>query len=129
MAIKLILLDTSILIDYFRKPNKEKTILVELINKGYTFSISTITKFEIYTGATENQLEFWNTLFKNFKIFSFDEKSADIASKLNTELKKKRKQIDIADLFIASIAIAQKIPIATSNKKHFERIDGITIID
>jgi tRNA(fMet)-specific endonuclease VapC len=129
MAIKLILLDTSILIDYFRKPNKKKTILVELINKGYTFSISTITKFEIYTGATENQLEFWNTLFKNFKIFSFDEKSADIASKLNTELKKKRKQIDIADLFIASIAIAQKIPIATSNKKHFERIDGITIID
>ena len=40
---KLICLDTSILIDYYRKKNKEKTKFVEL-SKSYKFAISVITK-------------------------------------------------------------------------------------
>lgn len=129
MANKLILLDTSILIDYYRKTNKEKTVLFELTNKGYLFSISTITKFEICTGANEKQMIFWNQLFKSFTIFPFDENTSDFASEINVSLKKKRKQIDIADLFIASTAIANNIPISTLNLKHFERIERLELID
>ncbi len=36
--------------------------------------------------------------------------------------------IDIADLFIAATAVAYKYPIVTLNRKHFERIDGLTVI-
>ena len=46
----------------------------------------------------------------------------------NSTLKRKRKQIAIADLFIASTAIAYDLPIATLNKKHFERIDELQIV-
>ena len=41
---------------------------------------------------------------------------------------RKRKLIDTADLFIAATAIANKLPFATLNRKHFERIDGLAII-
>jgi len=44
-----ILLDTSILIDFFRKRDKSKSILFQLAGQ-YRFSISVITAFEIKIG-------------------------------------------------------------------------------
>jgi predicted nucleic acid-binding protein len=48
---------------------------------------------------------------------------------VNSGLKRKRKQIDLADLFIAATAMTQNLSIATLNKKHFDRIDGLDIIE
>lgn len=36
MADKIILIDTSVLIDYFRKTDKENAALVALVKQGYT---------------------------------------------------------------------------------------------
>lgn len=58
-----------------------------------------------------------------------DEVSVDTAVSLNAELKKKRKQIDLADLFIAATAVAYNLPLVTLNKKHFDRIDTLQLID
>ncbi|GAA4461482.1 hypothetical protein GCM10023189_37000 [Nibrella saemangeumensis] len=52
----------------------------------------------------------------------------DTAVHINGLLKKKRKQIDLADLFIAATAVAHNLPIATLNKKHFERIDILQLV-
>ncbi len=50
-----IVLDTSILIDFFRKQDKTKSVLLQLTDK-YRFSISVITAFEIKIGIqTESQ--------------------------------------------------------------------------
>jgi tRNA(fMet)-specific endonuclease VapC len=59
----------------------------------------------------------------------FDKTVAKRAVDLNKELKRKRKLIDTADLFIAATAIANNLPFATLNRKHFDRIDGLTLID
>ncbi len=58
----------------------------------------------------------------------FDQTAAQAAVDINNALKRKRKQIDIADLFIAATAISNNMPLATLNAKHFDRIDGLTII-
>jgi tRNA(fMet)-specific endonuclease VapC len=62
-------------------------------------------------------------------IFPLDEKCVDTAVRVNANLKRKRKQIDLADLLIASTAISHKLIFATLNRKHFDRIDELTIID
>lgn len=62
MGKELICLDTSILIDYFRKKNKSNTILYKLLD-NYEFAISVITKFELLTGSNEKQKTFWNEIF------------------------------------------------------------------
>jgi hypothetical protein len=54
---------------------------------------------------------------------------ARVAADINSELKRKRKHIAIPDLFIAATAMANNLPLATLNKKHFERIDRLAIID
>jgi tRNA(fMet)-specific endonuclease VapC len=129
MADKLILVDTSILIDYYRKTEKENSAWIALVRQGYTFAISAVTKYEIYSGATSTQLSFWSNIFKAIIILPFDELAADTAVTLNSALKKKRKQIDIADLFIAATAVSNKVPLATLNKKHFERIETLKLVE
>jgi len=128
MADKVILVDTSILIDFYRKTDKNNSAWVTLTRQGYSFSISVITKYEIYAGATANQLEFWNNLLQAVIVIPFDEAATNKAVEINASLKRKRKQIDLADLLIAATAVAKNMPLATLNVKHFERIDGIYIL-
>ncbi len=129
MADKIVLTDTSILIDFFRKTDKANSILINLFDQEYDFTISSITFYEIYSGTAANQISFWRNLLKKTKVLVFDDGVAQAAIDINNELKRKRKQIEMADLFIAATAIANKLPFATLNRKHFERIDGLVIID
>ena len=129
MADKIVLVDTSILIDYYRKTDKEKYAWLALVRKEYSFVISAVTKYEIYSGATQNQLTFWDKIFQQISVIPFDESCVDTAIQLNANLKHKRKQIDIADLFIAATAVTHNYKFATINKKHFDRIDELNIIE
>ena len=129
MANKVILVDTSILIDYYRKTDKENSVWITLVRQGYSFAISAVTKYEIYSGATSSQLSFWNNILEVVVILPFNEITVDTAVMINSTLKKKRKQLDIADLFIAATAVANNLPFATLNKKHFERIDLLNLVN
>lgn len=129
MAHKIILVDTSILINYYRKTDKPYSVWQKLVRQGYGFSISVVTKYEIYSGATKEQLDFWDNLMQAIKIIPLDETSVNEAVVVNAGLKRKRKQIGIADLFIAATGLAHCLPIATINKSHFDRIEGLGIID
>ena len=129
MADKITLVDTSVLINYYRKTDKANSVWVKLVRQGYRFSISAVTKYEIYSGATKSQLDFWNNVLQAIEVIPFDEACVNTAVDVNAALKRKRKQIGIADLFIAATALTHNLPIATINKSHFERIDGLEIID
>ena len=129
MAGKIIMVDTSVLIDFYRKSDKANSLWIALVKQGYEFVISAITKYEIFSGATQSQLEFWNSVLQAIVVIPLDEASVDIAVHINANLKQKRKQIDLADLFIAATAISNDFPFATLNKKHFNRIDELRIIE
>lgn len=90
MANELILLDTSILIDYFRKTNKKNAYFYQLVaTQQYTFAVSVITEYEIYLGATKNQTSFWDALFARLSVLVFDSQCAKEAVSIQQELKKK----------------------------------------
>ncbi|MBS1759378.1 MAG: type II toxin-antitoxin system VapC family toxin [Bacteroidetes bacterium] len=129
MADKIILVDTSILIDYYRKTDKEKSTWINLVRQEYSFAISAVTKYEIYSCATASQVTFWDSILQAITVMPFDEISVDTAVIINYTLKNKRKQIDLADLFIAATAVAYNLPFATLNKKHFDRIGTLQLID
>jgi len=116
------------LIDYYRKTDKDKTTWIDLIRKNFSFAVSAVTKYEIYSGAAAGQIEFWDKIFELIEVLPLDETSIDTAVAINAALKRKRKQIDIADLFIGATAVANKLPIATLNKRHFERIDELQLV-
>lgn len=129
MENEIVLLDTSVLIDYYRKKDKSKSYFYQLTDHYNTFAISAITYFEIYTGvSTAEQKLVWDTFFGEIVILPFDAEAAKTAANLNVDLKRIRKQIEIADLFIAATAISNNIACATLNKKHFQRIEKLILI-
>lgn len=129
MANELIALDSSILIDYFRKKNKEKSAFVKLARSHKSFAVSVITRFEFLVGGREKHLLFWEEFFKDFQILPLTSKCVDAAAEVNETLRKKNKQIAFPDLLIAASAMAYNLPLATLNAKHFSRIPEIRLVD
>ncbi|MFI5162927.1 MAG: type II toxin-antitoxin system VapC family toxin [Sphingobacteriales bacterium] len=128
MENKVVLLDTSILIEYYRKKDKTKSTLFHLAKTYSAFAVSAVTHFEIYTGNPADKLDFWNSFFSTISILPFNAEISIEAANIDTALKKARKQIAIADLFIAATASFHNLPLATLNKKHFERIGKLEVL-
>ncbi|MBI5218112.1 MAG: type II toxin-antitoxin system VapC family toxin [Bacteroidia bacterium] len=125
-------IDTSVLIDYYRKNDKSKSLFYKLTKTYSLFMVSVITEYEIYIGnTTVEQEKFWNDFFKRVTVLPYDTETNKIAVKIYNELKLKNKLIDIPDILIAATAIKNKLGFATLNRKHFDRIDSLkmTIIE
>jgi len=129
MENEVICLDTSILIDFYRKRIKEKSTFYQLTKVYNLFAVSIITEYEIMIGAKAEEVDFWKDFFDRVTILPFNKQSNDIAIKITKELKKKNSLVEIPDIFIGATALARKIKIATLNKKHFERITELELIE
>ncbi len=129
MAKKGLMLDSSILIDYFRKTDKSKSRLVQHFQNFESIFISTITEFEIYNGASETHKDFWNKLLTRIIVLDFDRKAARKSADIVSQLKLKRKTIDKPDLFIAATAIVNNLELDTLNTKHFKDISELTLFE
>ncbi len=124
----MICLDTSVLIDFYRKKDKSKSFFFELAGRYEEFAVSTITEFEVYIGSDKEKDLFWNEFFKKVISIPFDSFANKKAIEIDRQLKKISKQIDIPDLMVAACAISKGFKLATLNSKHFGRIEGLEII-
>lgn len=124
----MILLDSSIIIDHFRKTNKTKTPFFKLASENNILAISTITEFEISVGNTSLHRYYWENLLEDLHILPFDSSCCNVAIEIHQGLKKSNKLIGLADLIIGSTAIVNNISLATLNVKHFRRIEGIKLL-
>lgn len=125
MAKELVLVDTSILIDFFRKSDKTNSRLLKLVKEKFSYCISAITEFEIYIGTTPNQTAYWEDFLFRTQILAFDKEIARTAVDIS---KKQSRLICIADLFIAATAVHYRLPLATLNVKHFERVEELQLL-
>ena len=124
----MILLDSSILIELFRKKDKEKTLFYSLAKTYKTLCISSITYYEIGIGNRKSHSDYWEKLSENLRILPFDKECSDNAITIYLDLLKANKMIDLADILIGATALTHNLPIATLNDKHFNRIKGLEII-
>lgn len=124
----MILLDSSILIELFRKKDKEKTLFYSLAKTYKTLCISSITYYEIGIGNRKSHSDYWEKLSETLRVFPFDKECSDNAITIYIDLLKANKMIDLADILIGATALTHNIPIATLNDKHFNRITGLEII-
>ena len=123
------MIDTTLLIDYFRKTDKSNSRLVQLSERFDQLVISTVTEFEVYSGATDAQLTFWAELLSEVLVLPFDSQAAHMAVEILRDLKKLRKTIEKADLFIAATAVTNGLTLETLNRKHFDKIRQLKLLD
>ncbi|MCH8318688.1 MAG: type II toxin-antitoxin system VapC family toxin [Bacteroidetes bacterium] len=123
-----ICLDTTILIDYFRKKNKERTAFYHL-SLEYNFAISTATEYEYLVGFKDKNRQGAKDIFKNLSIIPFDSKLVKEACEIYHELININKLISPLDIFIAATARSNDLELATINIKHFKWIKKLKLIE
>ena len=128
MADEKLMIDTSLLIDYFRKTDKANSKLVTHFKQYNQLYVSSVTEFEVFNGATEAHKKFWEGMLKRLIILNFDSKAAREAAEIVSQLKIKRKTIDKPDLFIAATTVANGLTLDTLNIKHFIHIDNLKLL-
>jgi len=125
---EIICLDTSVLIDYYRKKKKENSFFFTLTKKYSLFAVSVISEYEIYIGSNTDQDIYWDDFFKMLSVFPFTSEIDKLAVKTAKQLKKKGIKLDVPDLFIGATALFNDIKLATLNKKHFEYFDKLILL-
>jgi tRNA(fMet)-specific endonuclease VapC len=88
-----VLVDTSILIDFFRKKNKKKTILFE-IQQNHDIYASTITEFEFLAGVKDENVLSLKHFFSKINLLTFDSNAAKRASSIYQDLKSRNKSLN-----------------------------------
>jgi tRNA(fMet)-specific endonuclease VapC len=124
----LICLDSSVLIEYFRKKNKTETVFSKLSLQYSGFIIPSVVHFEIYSGSTLQQKTYWDNLFSDFLIIPFTDSISNRAIFILKELKTLGLTIDFKDLIIGASALNHNFPLATLNEKHFNKIKRLQLI-
>ena len=94
--------------------------------------LSSITIGELYFGAYYSSqliknIELLNEFTSELNILYFDTECGKIFGKIKADLKRKGEIINDSDLFIASIAIHNKMRLVTNNDRHFRRIEDLKI--
>lgn len=122
-----IVVDSDILIDVSRGiPQAIKEL--EELEKTKTLAISVITKLELMVGC-ENKQEFreLKTFLERFEILHLSEAISSHAVELFNKFRLSH-DVQIADMLIASTALAYDIELISKNQKDFRFIDELKLI-
>lgn len=125
----MILLDTSVLVQYFRTKEKGKTFFYGLSGNHSDFAISVITHYEIYVGSNSQQDLFWNELLASILLLPFDTKTANEAVLIRKELLSNKKVMGFGDIAIAATARTNNYKVATLNLKDFSIVDNLQLVE
>ena len=128
MENKIILIDTNILINHFKKGSRKFEYYCLLQDKKKVkLGVSVIALFEYYSGIVTGDskiLRMADDLFELFEIYEVNQEIAQIAAEINSKRKLQRK-IELADILIGATALYLNARLLTENKKHFQLISGI----
>jgi predicted nucleic acid-binding protein len=119
-------IDTSIFVEFLRAKDKTKTALF-LIPDDKQIYISSVTLYELLMGAfTPEKVNDIRILTEDIPVLSFNSDVANKAAEIYHQLRQKNKMIEFRDIFIAATCMVNDFPVKTLNKKHYERIKGLS---
>ncbi len=128
------ILDTDILVGFLRNEPDAIKFFKSLETSDQQVFITTINAFELYKGAynsdnQESSLNYVADIIHRFEnTFEFDLVASRIAGQIINHLKKKGIILDLPDIFISAIALANNESIVTRNINHFKRIPDLNVI-
>ena len=128
-----VVFDTSFLIEAERRESEISQFVEN--REEEVFGISVITVAELLHGvlradSTKRRLKrsaYVEKAIALFTIYNFEISVARIYAELWSDLSRKGIQIGAHDLIIGSTALSFGFSVATCNKRHFERIEGLKI--
>lgn len=125
----MILADTDVLIDYLAGVQPVMAQIGEYATAG-RLETTAITCFELLSGAGEGKRgEAIRQLISVLEVLPLDREAAEQAAGVRRELDRNGQSIGMGDSLIAGIALAHSLPLFTRNRKHFDRVPGLTLVE
>lgn len=122
-----VLLDTSILIDFLRRKDREQSILVDLTKDDNQLIISIVTYAELYAGKKvwekKEAMDELESLFSGLTIMDQSREISKKAGQLKANL-----GLNLFDAIIAATALAGNCRLATLNVKDFEKVENLKLL-
>ena len=105
-----------------------------LLSQDSGLFTSQINIYELVKGAylsnnAKENLEKVDLLLQTMNIAMFDQESAYLSGKISAQKEIRAKPVGQNDIFIAAVAIKNRLKLVTRNKKHFENIQNLEIED
>jgi predicted nucleic acid-binding protein len=125
------LVDSDWIIDYLRGVDRITRRLGELNEEG--LGISVISQVEVYDGVVnsadpERHERDFQDFLRGITLVPLDVDICRIFGRERGRLRRAGRLISDMDLLIAATALRHDLTLLTNNRRHFERVDGLTII-
>ncbi|MBK9546239.1 MAG: type II toxin-antitoxin system VapC family toxin [Dehalococcoidia bacterium] len=123
-----ILADSDCAIDYLRgRAVLGGFFVTQLMNNQV--AVSTITVFELLFGAQIRGRFDVESILARVDILPVSEVSARLSAEEGSRLAASGNRLDTPDLLIAGVALEHGLSLVTRNRRHFSRINGLTLLD
>jgi tRNA(fMet)-specific endonuclease VapC len=124
----LIIADTDVLIDYLAgtQPTADQ---VKAYIESDGLQTSAITCFELLSGAREGKRgDRVRRMMAAIPVLPLDREAAERSAAVRQQLTRSGASIGMADSLIAGIALVNGLPLMTRNRKHFENVQGLSLL-
>jgi len=123
----LVVVDTDLVIDYLRRAEPGASLVRRLL-RSQSLRITAVTAFELRLGADFFQrAEAIGALLATATL-PLDLMGALQAGEIFEGLAKTGRGIGMRDALIAGICLRFGLPLATRNRRHFERVEGLDFV-
>jgi tRNA(fMet)-specific endonuclease VapC len=128
VASRPLIADTDLAIDYLRDrlPGAE---LVEGWMKAGHLRFAAVTAFELRFGMDFDARQAQIHALLAGRTLALDAEAAVVAGGIAVRLRRAGQDIGVRDVLIAGTCVALGLPLATRNRRHFERIPGLRVIE
>lgn len=121
-----ILLDTSVIVDFLRSKEKNKTLFYNLKKKKHVFQISVITHTELYAGKSvwekKGARAELDAIFKTLTIIPLT-----LPISINAGRLRAFNSLPTIDAIIAATALEDNIPLSTLNVRDFRKVKSLKL--
>ena len=122
MARVKLLVDTDVLIDFLNTGFLSSI----LEDQGFEIYYSVVTKKELLSkrGLRESERKAIAVTMERFRIVPLNQ----WITKRYSKLRREHRSLEKEDALIAATALTRKLPLLTRNLKHFQSIEGLTLL-
>jgi predicted nucleic acid-binding protein len=123
----MIVADTDVLIDFLAGRDPAAAGVEAALERG-VLRTTAVTRFELLSGArTPRQRSEILGLLAAAPALPLDDPAADKAAEVRAALDRAGESIGMADCLIAGIVLTYGGALLTRNRRHFERVPGLTL--
>jgi len=125
----MIIVDTDVLIDFLAGVDPVRRQIAAYLDAGQ-IETTVINAFELLSGARQDTRgHAVRTLVGGLPVLPLERNSAERAAVVRQQLEQTGESIGMADSLIAGIALTHSLPLFTRNRRHFEKVATLKLID